>query len=251
MVGYWIIFVLAGTRLVSANPPLVQESLQDQAIVNYRLPNNTRPIYYDIHLTTNVHLQTDFTFSGEVLIRFIVLESSRTITLHQSQLTIESANLTLVDSPSTQIQLNPFEYDSSNEFLSFTLSSESLIIGSEYILSISYNGVLRTDDFGFYRTSYVADDGTRRQISILSECYTLNIYILNISIGRWVATTHFEPTSARHGFPCYDEPALRSFFTIRITHGSTFHALSNMPIESIENRYRKHSFITKKLINNN
>lgn len=168
-----MLIVLACAAFVAANVPIPQsrinednpqivEAFQDQPNVNFRLPNNTRPISYDVHLNTNVHLQTDFGFSGQVVIRFVVLETSRTITLHHRQLTIGTASLVAVSNPNTPIALNAFEYDPTSEFLTYTLSLTDLIVGSEYFLTIAYSGVLRTDENGFYRSSYLADDGSRR-----------------------------------------------------------------------------------------
>lgn len=168
-----MLIVLACAAFVAANVPIPQsrinednpqivEAFQDQLNVNFRLPNNTRPISYDVHLNTNVHLQTDFGFSGQVVIRFVVLETSRTITLHHRQLTIGTASLVAVSNPNTPIALNAFEYDPTSEFLTYTLSLTDLIVGSEYFLTIAYSGVLRTDENGFYRSSYLADDGSRR-----------------------------------------------------------------------------------------
>lgn len=177
MLGISLLSMVVCCTIASASGPLypvrsstdnhirevVQPLVDDPAIV-HRLPSTTRPISYDIHVTTNIHTQTDFSFTGEVAIRFRALRASRTITLHQRQLTIGNASLILTDQPNIQIPLNPAEYNSENEFLSFTLQSPTaLLIGSrEYILTIAYNGTLRTDEAGFYRSSYLTENGTRR-----------------------------------------------------------------------------------------
>lgn len=238
-----ISIVLACASLVAANLPVTIRRVEDlppieafQNGVSYRLPNNTRPISYDVQITTNIHTQTDFGFSGIVAVRFVAVETSRTITLHQRQLNIGAVSLTLANNPNQIYQLNPFDYDNVTEFLTFTLSSEDLVINSEYILTIHYQGTLRSDNAGFYRSSYLASDGSRRYINIQDGCcliyFQLSTFIF-FPLFRWHAVTQFETLDARHAFPCYDEPAKRAYFTLQITHGSIYHALSNMPTVAV------------------
>ncbi|KAM9960514.1 hypothetical protein ACTFIW_009656 [Dictyostelium discoideum] len=68
-------------------------------------------------------------------------------------------------------------------------------------------------------------------------------YVVN-GEDRYIGTTQFEATDARRAFPCFDEPALKSFFNIKITISSHLTALSNMGTTSvIENSDGTKTFI--------
>lgn len=171
MLGIKAVFLLALSIFVTGNFPVptlrienvpkIVEAFQNEPAVFYRLPNNTRPISYDVEMTTHVHTHTDLGYSGQVSVRFVVLEASRTITLHQRQLTIGTTSLVLANNPNQPIQLTANEYNSVNEFLTVTLAMTDLVVNSEYILTIAYNGTHRTDK-GFFYSSYKNAAGVDR-----------------------------------------------------------------------------------------
>lgn len=177
----------------------------------FRLPNNTMPLHYELYFTTNVHA-ADFSFHAMTSIRIKVLEPSNTITLHASQLLIERINLLTPQGDMVQFNMN-FRLDSVTQLLEIIVDRE-LQVGQEFELYIEAFGVLRTNRLGFYRTSY-----TNRVTGQIN----------------WVASTLFEPTHARSAFPCYDEIRFRTAFDITITHHRSYNALSNMPVELINN----------------
>lgn len=172
---------------------------------DYRLPNNTRPLRYDVTLTTDVHLG-EAAFTGNVRIRFEVLENTNEITLHTRQLTIEKIDLFSTPDSPVLVQSNvQFTENEDVEFLVIRPTAQ-VNRGQEYIVDITYRGFLRDDNMGFYRSTYKNPQGQT----------------------VWLATTQFEQTDARHAFPCYDEPQIRAVFVISIRHSPTYGAISNM-----------------------
>lgn len=150
------------------------ETLEDDYI-GYRLPNDTRPETYDIHLRTWVH-EENFQFEGLVNIGIVTVNETSAITLHMRQLTIVQTRLFTTGDVPSLISIGPYSYNSSFEFLRIPINSV-LPANTRYVLEITYSGTLRQNQGGFYRSSYFNDAGQR-------------IYL---------ATTQFESTDARHG----------------------------------------------------
>lgn len=131
--------------------------------VKFRLPNNTKPLSYDITISTKID-EDNFGFAGKVKIDLHVLETSSKIILHARQLTIKSINLTMTSGFS--IELNSFTYDVTTEFLTIPTKIQ-LLKNANYSLIIDYVGELRADQFGFYRSSYVNSRGDKKQVSLI------------------------------------------------------------------------------------
>lgn len=186
--------------------PLPSAKLLDDDGATYRLPNQTRPSHYDITLTTHVHDGGREDFSGVVKITIKPLETTKVITLHQRQITIESIKLWYSDLE-TYENITDFTDGGDREFLIIPTEND-LVTSEEYIVEIAYSGKLRDDNMGFYRSSY---KNAGNEIV-------------------WIATTQFEQTDARHAFPCYDEPQIRATFDIKIKHHNSYTAISNWPV---------------------
>lgn len=178
---------------------------------NYRLPNNTIPLHYNIRLSTEIH-RGDFLFSGIVRINIRVLEESNTITLHSRQMIIQRIILFNADETNFESSLY-YTFDSDLEFLTIT-TERQFEVDQELIVEITYLGILSTSmERGFFRSSYVDAE---------------------TNVTNWLATTHFQPINARHAFPCYDEVRYRTTIQLSLYHHASYHAISNMPVSSIE-----------------
>lgn len=177
---------------------------------NYRLPNNTIPLQYNVRIGTEIH-RGDFTFTGIVRIRIKALEETNTITLHSRQMIIQRIILLNPDGSNFESGLF-YTFDSDLEFLVIT-TDRQLTTDQELTVDITYIGILGTFmDRGFFRSSYI-DPAT--------------------NLTNWLATTQFQPINARQAFPCYDEVRFRTPIQLQMYHHSSYNSISNMPVVSL------------------
>jgi aminopeptidase 2 len=138
-----------------------------------------------------------------------VVEATKSISLNTIDLNILSSK---VSSGSKLIAATPdvsYNKDTQTTKVSF---GETLSAGSKATLTQEFTGILNDNMAGFYRSSYKGEDGK----------------------DKFLATTQMEPTDARRAFPCFDEPALKSKFTITLVADERMTCLSNMDAVSEE-----------------
>lgn len=178
-------------------------------VISFRLPNNTIPIHYAVSLRTEIH-SGDVSFQGTVRISIRVLEATNAVTLHTRAMIIQSVAGFHIDGSPLEANL-PYVFNSQLEFMVITFSN-TLQVNQELIIEISYDAILNTGNTGFFRSSYL-DVG-------LNQIF-------------WLASTNLQPIHSRHAFPCYDEIRYRTTMDLSIRHHSSYTAVSNMPVASV------------------
>lgn len=172
----------------------------------YRLPKDTHPISYDLKIKTNLEssnpiLKSDF--SGTVSIHIHVDKDTKDIIMHKKWINV---NVIRVECDGTGVlTTDTGNTNRDQDFFIITRTGGNFTAGSTCTIDASFFSTLRTDNLGFYLSSY-NNSGTM----------------------SYIATTQFESVEARTTFPCYDEPGIRATFKIEITHGKDFIAISNM-----------------------
>ncbi|TRY69463.1 hypothetical protein TCAL_04682 [Tigriopus californicus] len=170
---------------------------------NVRLPTHLKPVNYQISLTPFM-IPGNFTVSGYISIVVDVLESSTNVTLHTKDILVKEVVVGQV--LGYKYPIDRIELVEELDFFVIHLQ-EPLKIGEQHVIRMRFISKLSDGLHGFYRSQYLADDGTIRTL----------------------ATTQFEPTHARKAFPCFDEPQMKAKFNIRIGRTAGMHAISNMP----------------------
>jgi puromycin-sensitive aminopeptidase len=158
----------------------------------YRLPTDVTPTRYDVTLRPSLD---DVTFTGEVTIWLDVHQGTETIVLNAIELDIEEVAL---DNAAATWRLDA--------------ATERLIVDVPVALRppsaklyIRFAGILNDKLRGFYRSTYLDDDGSEHVI----------------------ATTQMQATDCRRAFPCWDEPEFKAVFGITLDVASGLTAISN------------------------
>ncbi len=161
-----------------------------------RLGAHIKPTRYKITLKPDLEA---FVFAGEETIFLTLDKDTKTITLHSKDIEIVSAEV-------IQGKYNIFalkiSYDDKAETATFNF--QKAIEKGKAKLILIFRGTLNDRMHGFYRSRYEIDG---------KEYY--------------MATTQFEATDARRAFPCFDEPASKAIFEVKLIVPTKSTALSN------------------------
>ena len=176
-----------------------------RAEADFRLCNSVKPSHYDIHLTPDLE---QFTFDGEVTIEVELEKDSQTIRINAKELDLH--NFSAQAKAGGKELLATIAVCEESEIATLTFA-ESLKAG-QWVLKSQFKGTLNDKLKGFYRSFWTDEKGGKHAI----------------------ATTQFESTDARRAFPCFDEPAYKATFDVRLTVPEKLTALSNGAIIKTE-----------------
>lgn len=168
----------------------------------WRLPRNSVPRHYKVHIDARRIPTGNLNFEGEVEIDVLMKESSDYIVFHSKNQVIVEVK---VYNKNTMVELEILDVSLFAARDTMTIYfAQNLAVNAEILVRIKYTSLILTGGSGFYRTSYSLNGQT-----------------------RYLGTTQFQPAHARYCFPNYDEPEFKTTFDFKITHDLTQTAIAN------------------------
>jgi aminopeptidase N len=160
-----------------------------------RLPKDVVPLAYTIAIVPNVRAKT-FTGHERVTLRF---------RRSAARIVFNTLNLRLRD---VRVDGRPVrEVLTQNDRQLTTLVLARPLAAGRHVLTLAYGGKIETAPQGLFLQPYRTAAGAGVMLS-----------------------TQLEATDARRVFPCWDEPAFRSTFTLGVTIPAAWKAVGNMPV---------------------
>ncbi|HKV23997.1 MAG TPA: M1 family metallopeptidase [Candidatus Acidoferrum sp.] len=161
-----------------------------------RLPENVTPERYDVTLTPDL---ANASFSGDETIFVRLQKPATSIVLNAAELQFQEVWIGTADFK----QAAAVSTDDKTEMATFTVPTAVPAGAAE--IHIKFTGILNDKLRGFY---------------------------LSQTARRRYAVTQFEATDARRAFPCFDEPAYKAVFRIKLIVDNGDTAISNGKIIS-------------------
>jgi puromycin-sensitive aminopeptidase len=163
----------------------------------YRLPRTVVPSAYRLCIDVNLDAAT---FEGSVDIDVDFKDELSSFALNAIELDVSPATVHL--NGKTAVSDGAI-LDETYETATFNFDS-ALPVGPATI-SIDFTGTLNDQLRGFYRSTFVDDEGT----------------------SHVIATTQFASTDARRAFPCWDDPAVKATYQVTLAIPEETAAYSN------------------------
>ena len=177
--------------------------LKKKHTAKVRLVSHVTPVAYHITLRPDLEAHT---FQGEETIEIKSTKPFKEITLHSKDL-----GIMLVQYQKGKVTLDAtISYDTQAETATFSFAKK--LPAGTFSLHVIFSGVLADNMRGFYKSQYVLNGKTET-----------------------MATTQFEATDARRCIPCFDEPAHKAVFHVRLVIPTGKTAISNtLPVDVAE-----------------
>ena len=170
----------------------------------YRLSDDVLPRAYRLFLEPDLE---EAVFAGVVEIDLDIVAPVEHLVVNAVELEFSSITVTLADGSE---HAGTATFDEETERA--TISIEAPLAVGTATLSITFTGILNDQLTGFYRSTFVDEEG----------------------VTHTIATTQMEATDARRAFPCFDEPAKKATFEISLVVPEHLATYSNSDIVSTE-----------------
>lgn len=197
---------------------LVSPALAVTPAANGRLPTQVVPDAYRIDLIPDAK---NHRFTGTVDIDLRILEPTDRIVLNSADLYVRRAEL------SGEMAVPTVVYDDKAQTATFVFRHP--LEPGHRTLHLSYQGRIYEQSSGLFSLDYNNPQGAMQRALF----------------------TQLENADARRVFPCWDEPSLKASFTLSAVLPAAQTAVSNMPIDSIDDlsddRQRVHFLPTPKM----
>ncbi|MEM0149552.1 MAG: M1 family metallopeptidase [Candidatus Micrarchaeaceae archaeon] len=158
------------------------------------------PLNYNIELIPDLK---KFIYAGNETIKLRIAKPTKSISLNSKEIKIKEAYAVSKGSK----QRARISYNTKKEMVTFSFGKA---VSGTVDLNLSFTGIHNDNMCGFYRSYYTDKKGKR----------------------QYMLSSHFESTSARNAFPCFDEPSFKATFDISMIIDKGLEAVSNMPVKS-------------------